>query len=359
MYSCAQQSAAPPRPYIDGPSAWIGAEMAQKPETWIYQLSDTEIAEIEIARAAFSATGKDMANLRRIDFPLPSLGARLDGMRKDVLDGRSFVLIRGLTVEGRPITESATAFLGIGSYFGSARSQNAKGHVLGHVRELGLSAKNDPTVRIYQTAERQTFHTDSCDVVALLCLKTAKSGGLSSITSSMSIYNAMAKSRPDLAKRLFLAFSTDRRGEIPEGKKPYFDIPVFNDHEGRLSVIYARRYIQSAQRFPEARRLTDSDLEALDYFDRLANDSKLRLDMEFHPGDIQLLHNHTVLHDRTDYVDWDEPEYKRHLLRLWLAAPDARPLPDVYAERYGGTVVGDRGGIVCKDTRLHAPLQAE
>jgi hypothetical protein len=226
------------------------------------------------------------------------------------------------------------------------------------VRDLGLSAENDPTVRIYQTTERQTFHTDSCDIVALLCLKTAKSGGLSSIASSMSIYNLMAQRRPDLAGRLFEPFSTDRRGEVPEGKKPFFDIPVFNDHEGYLSVIYARRYIQSGQRFADARRLSDLDLEALDYFDNLANDSELRLDMEFRPGDIQLLHNHTLLHDRTDYVDWDEPERKRHLLRLWISPPDARPLPDVYAERYGSTTPGDRGGIICKDTRPHAPLQA-
>jgi hypothetical protein len=358
MIAMAQNSTQLPRPLVEGPSAWIGAEMARRPETWTYTLSPVELAEIDAARSAVVASGFDIAGVRRGDFPLPTLGARLDDMRKEVLDGRGFVLIRGLPVEGRPIGESATSLLGIGAYFGAPRSQNAKGHVLGHVRDLGLSAENDPTVRIYQTTERQTFHTDSCDIVALLCLKTAKSGGLSSIASSMSIYNLMAQRRPDLAGRLFEPFSTDRRGEVPEGKKPFFDIPVFNDHEGYLSVIYARRYIQSGQRFADARRLSDLDLEALDYFDNLANDSELRLDMEFRPGDIQLLHNHTLLHDRTDYVDWDEPERKRHLLRLWISPPDARPLPDVYAERYGSTTPGDRGGIICKDTRPHAPLQA-
>jgi hypothetical protein len=174
----------------------------------------------------------------------------------------------------------------------------------------------------------------------------------------MTIYNLMAQHRLDLARRLFEPFSTDRRGEVPEGKKPFFNIPVFNDYKGNLSVIYARRYIQSGQRFAEARRLTDLDLEALDYFDVLANDPKLRLDMELRPGDMQFLHNHTILHDRTAYVDWDDPDRKRHLLRLWLAPDDARPLPDVYAERYGSTTPGDRGGIICKGTQLHAPLQA-
>src|SRR5690606_9614860 len=121
--------------------------------------------------------------------------------------------------------------------------------------------------------------------------------------------------------------------------------------------IYARRYIESAQRFPDARRLTPEDREALDMFDSLANDPELRLDMEVRPGDMQFLHNHTLLHDRTAYEDWDEPEKKRHLLRLWLAAPNARPLPPVYAERYGTVTIGDRGGIICEGTKLHAPLQ--
>ena len=348
---------APPRPPIEGPSAWIGADMAQRSSEWIYRLSAAEIAEIEAAVAGVQARGLDIAAVGRADFPLPTLGPVLDRLRDELLNGRGFVLIRGLPVEGRPIAASATAYWGIGTYFGNARSQNAKGHVLGHVRDLGLSAEKDPNVRIYQTTERQTFHTDSCDIVGLLCLKTAKEGGLSSIVSSMAIYNEMAKRRPDLVGRLFQPFPTDRRGEVPEGKAPFFEIPVFNDYQGHLSVIYARRYIDSAQRFPEARRLTPEDIAALDLFDDLANDSRLRLDMEFRPGDMQFLHNHTLLHDRTAYVDWDEPEKKRHLLRLWLAAPDARPLPPVYAERYGSVTIGDRGGIICKETTLHAPLE--
>jgi hypothetical protein len=261
-----------------------------------------------------------------------------------------------MPVEGRPVVASAAAYCGLGSYLGNARSQNAKGHLLGHVRDLGL-ATADPNVRTYQTTERQHFHTDSCDIVGLLCLKTAKSGGLSSLTSSMAIYNVMATRRPDLVRRLFEPFPTDRRGEVPEGKKPFFEIPVYNDYQGYLSVIYSRTYINSGQRFPEARRLEPEDIEALDMFDDLANDRELRLDMQLRPGDMQFVHNHTILHDRTAFEDWPEPERKRHLLRLWLASPGARPLPPVYAERYGSTRIGDRGGIICPGTRLHAPLE--
>ena len=80
--------------------------------------------------------------------------------------------------------------------------------------------------------------------------------------------------------------------------------------------------------------------------------------MEFKPGDVQLVHNHTMLHDRTGFVDWPEPDRRRHLLRLWLAASDARPLPEIFAQRYGTVAVGDRGGIIVRGTKLHAPLQA-
>ena len=344
----------PPRPLVQGASAWIGAELAQRPDEWTYHLSSHDLGEIETAVAA--VRGCDIAELRRADFPLPTLGPILDGLRDEVLNGRGFVLIRGLPVTGRPIAESAAAYWGIGTWFGTARSQNAKGHVLGHVRDLGMSTR-DPNVRIYQTTERQNFHTDSCDIVALLCLQTAKSGGLSSLTSSMSIYNAMATRRPDLAARLLQPFPTDRRGEVPDGKHPWFDIPVFNEHQGYLSAIYAPHYVRSSQRFPQARRLTDADMEALAMFDSLAEDPQLRLDMEFRPGDMQFVHNHTILHDRTAFEDWPEPERKRHLLRLWLAAPGARPLPPVYAERYGSVEIGNRGGIICPGTRLHAPLE--
>jgi hypothetical protein len=343
-----------PHPLIDGPSAWIGAQLARQPEQWIYTLSAAQIAELEAAAAG--VRGRDLADVSAGDFHLPTLGRVLDDMRGEVLNGRGFVLIRGLPVEDKPVEDAAAAYWAIGTRLGNPRSQNAMGHLLGHVRDLGV-ATTDPNVRTYQTTERQHFHTDSCDIVGLLCLKTARSGGLSSIVSSMAIYNEMARRRPDLLARLFLPFSTDRRGEVPVGEKPYFDIPVYNDFAGHLSAIYSGTYIRSGQRFSEARRLSAEDDEALEMFDDLANDKELRLDMELRPGDMQFLHNHTCLHDRTAFVDWPEPEQKRHLLRLWLAAPGARPLPPIYAPRYGSTTIGDRGGIVCEKTRLHAPLE--
>ena len=344
-------------PEQTGAAAWYGPDVSRR-DDWLMPLGTTEVAEVEAATKALVARNADIAAITARDFPLPTLGAKLRARADDeVLNGRGFLLLRGLPVERWSMAESATAFFGLGAHLGSARSQNGKGHVLGHVQDLGLDVK-DPNVRIYQTHERQTYHTDSCDIVGLLCLKTAKSGGLSALVSSTTIFNEMRRQRPDLLQLLFQPLATDRRGEVPEGQKPYFEIPVFNWHKGYLTAIYQRQYIDSAQRFADAPRLSSAQVEALDMFDRLANDPKLNLFMEFKPGDVQLVHNHTMLHDRTGFEDWPEPERRRHLLRLWLAAASGRPLPEIFAQRYGTVTVGDRGGIIVRGTKLHAPLEA-
>jgi hypothetical protein len=344
----------PPGP-IEGPSGWRGPDMA-KSEEWLYRLSLEDIAELDGALAHVRRRGLDTIAVTRDEFPLPRLGVVLDDIHRELLHGRGFALIRGVPVHRYSMVDTATVYWGLGAYFGRALSQNAKGHVLGHVRDLGYDPE-DPNVRIYQTTERQNFHTDSCDFVGLLCLRQARSGGLSAIISSVTVFNEMRLRRPDLVPVLFEPFETDRRGEVPAGMKPWFAVPVFNWHAGRLSTIYVRRYIESARRFPEVPPLTSRQIEALDVFDALLEDRALNLFMDFEPGDIQLLHNHQILHDRTGYVDWPEPERKRHLLRLWLAPPDGRPLPDCYAPRYGSVEIGRRGGILVPGTTLTVPLE--
>ena len=191
-----------------------------------------------------------------------------------------------------------------------------------------------------------------------MCIQPAKAGGLSSLVSSVTIYNEMRARAPELARVLFEPIETDRRGEVPPGALPYFRIPVFNWHKGLLSAIYQRQYIDSTRRFPELPPFTPEQVAALDLFDTLANDPTLNFHMKFRPGDIQLVHNHTLLHDRTAFTDWPEPDRRRHLLRLWLAPENARPLPPVFAERYGDLTPGARGGVSVPDSELKAPLSA-
>lgn len=341
----------PPR--VEDRSAWYGPELAQCDE-WIERLSDVEIGEVEQAFRSLSAL--DPTSITAGDVPLPTLAPRLQRILDEVLNGRGFVLIRSLPVERWSRREAAIAFLIIGVHLGNLRMQNAAGHLLGHVTDMGRSS-GDPNARIYQTRERQTHHTDSCDVVGLLSLQTAKSGGLSNLVSSTTIFNEIRRRRPDLLRVLLEPIETDRRGEVPEGGKPYFTIPVFNYFAGLVSAIYQRQYIESARRFPGVAPLSPLQVEALDLLDELANDPQLNLMMNLQPGDIQFVHNHTILHDRTAFEDYPEPERKRHLLRLWVAPMDARPLPQVYAERFGSITPGDRGGVTVKGSRATVPFE--
>jgi hypothetical protein len=344
----------PPGP-IDGPSAWYGGEMA-KSDAWIHMLSSAEIDEVDAALTAVKTNGLEILQISRDAFKLPTLGTVLDGIRQELLHGRGFALIRGIPRERYTTADMAMIFWGIGAYLGRAVSQNAKGHVLGHVRDLGMRI-DDPKVRTYQTTRRQYYHADSCDIVSLMCLQKARSGGLSTIVSSVTLYNEILARDPALVRELFEPFCVDRRGEIPPGMKPYYTIPVFNWYQGLLTGYYVRRYIESAQRFDDVPRFTERQIAALDLLDSLADDPRLHLKMDFEPGDIQLLHNHQILHDRTAFEDWDEPEQKRHLLRLWLCPAEGRPLPEVFTQRWGSVVIGDRGGIRVAGATLNAPLE--
>ncbi|KAJ6624110.1 Taurine hydroxylase-like protein SAT17 [Pseudolycoriella hygida] len=342
-----------------GKSIWYGEDMSKEQNQWLFTLSTNELDELltaadQVVAASKSDNFVSLDFLDNIDnFHLPLIKANVEKFTDQLHNGIGFVLWRGIPVDEWSRKQTFAAFLIIGKCMGNLRQQNSQGHVLGHVRDLGLSSM-DSKVRVYQTNERQTFHTDSCDVVGLLCLKTAKKGGLSSLVSSGAIYNELLKSHPELLKELLEPLAFDKRGEVSEGTLPFYMLPVFSEHNGFLSVFYQRQYIDSAQRFPDAPRLTDNKIAALNMFDNLTN--SLNFEMELQPGDMQFVHNHSLLHDRTAYEDWDESDRKRHLLRMWIATPNARPLPEAFAQRYGSVTVGHRGGLDNFGMTAVAPL---
>lgn len=321
----------PGRP-LEGPPVWYGRDLA-KSGGWIRVLSGLERDALREAANRFRSrpfgeiTGDDVP-------PLPLF----DEVRRELIEGRGFALLRGLDPQALEVV--ARLFWAIGLRFGRLLPQNAKGHLIGHVKDMGLRA-DDPAVRLYQTSERQGFHTDSCDFVALLCVRPARRGGLSSLASTWTAYNEILRRRPDLAEVLFEPIATDHRGEGPRGARPWFLIPILSWHRERLLGVYQRRYVESAQRFPDAARLSGRQREAMNLLDGVLEE--IALHMELEPGDVQLVHNHQILHDRTAFED--DPGRPRHLLRLWIAPDQAWPLPPVFAERFGTVTPGDRGGI--------------
>src|SRR5215510_6914544 len=195
---------------VAGPGVWYGRELARRGD-WIRPFAAHELDEIEFAVQAFKKGRTPLESLDAGNFPLPRFAAVLREIKDELLEGRGFVLLRGLPVERLTREEQAIAYLGLGSWLGRFRSQNAKGHLLGHVKDLGLDIR-DPNVRYYQTNRKLEYHTDSVDVVGLLCLKPAKAGGESYLASSMTVYNEVLKRNRDLLAPLFEPFPTDRRG---------------------------------------------------------------------------------------------------------------------------------------------------
>jgi len=304
---------------IEGPAAWTGTDLSSRTD-WIHVLTAREVADIERVVAVIGASGKPRAELTRDDVAFDAVAPAIASWRETLAHGRGFVLVRGLPVERMSFDDAVTAYWAIGLHLGSPVSQNFQGELLTHVRDTGADP-TDPSTRLYKTRAEQDFHTDGADVIGLLCLHGAKRGGESRIVSSVSVVREIARRDPQLVPVLFRDFYWHYFE--PQMPSPvHFTRPICRDQGGRLNTFFVPWYIRRAQELPDVPPMTDEQQAALAAVESIANDPALYLDMEFRPGDIQLLKNSVILHKRTEYEDWDEPDRKRHLLRLWLAAPD-------------------------------------
>ena len=345
-------------PSYEGPANWRGSNIRNS-EDWHIHLTESHIAEI---KSAVQRSIEDEIPIQKLNpecFLLPSLEQVLQATYQELLYGRGFVVFHGMPVQDLNREEIIRAYVGIGSWLGEPVPQNRKGHILGHVKDMGLDHTN-PQTRIYGTSYRQLYHTDGSDLVGLLCLQKAKSGGMFSLASSVAIFNEISKRRPDLARVLSSPFVVDRKGEVPEGKQDTYQIEIFHHYKNRLLAIHDRVFINAAQHRDYVPRLTDQQIEALDLLNNLAASEEFRLDYEWQRGDMNFAHNHQILHARTDYEDYPESDRKRHLLRLWLSTNDGWELPPIFAEKFGTVGQGQRrGGIHVPGMKLTVPLEAE
>jgi alpha-ketoglutarate-dependent taurine dioxygenase len=337
------------------PEAWKGADLATSGE-WLYRISATAQEELHAALRHVTDSGLAAPFFTREDFPLSGFAAELDGIRNELEGGRGFVVMRGIDRTRYSKRQCADIFWGIGAHLGTAVPQNGDGHLLGHIRDHGYSF-DDPTVRGYQTSAELSFHTDMCDAVFLLCLNTAKRGGLNRFVSTVSIHNEILERRPDLLAVLYQPFYFDRRGELDdESGRPYYVMPIFSHLDGNISCRYLRFYIESAQRFPDVPRLTAAQTEALDLLDEIAARPDMHIDVVQEPGDFVLINNYPLFHLRTAFEDHAEPHRKRHLLRQWLSIPNSRRLPETFREKFKHIEPGAiRHGIAVRPHPQPAP----
>lgn len=307
-----------------GNAAWRGAERRHGTD-WIHVLSPAQQAEIAGLGEQLESDGADVMRARTFaqDDPdrAPRLRALMHEIRAQLQHGDGFALMRGFPTHALSQNGSRLAYAAIGSMLGLSMPQNRQGELVHDVRDTGADP-GDPNVRLSTTRAEQDFHTDAADIIGLLCLHQSKSGGVSRIVSSVTVYNEIARARPDLAPLLFEPWTFHLKGEQAPGAQPWFQLPIARVLGESLSSFFIAWYIRDAEKLPGVPALTPARKELLALYERTANRPELYLDMVFEPGDVQWLKNSVILHKRTAYEDWPEPERRRHLLRLWLAAPD-------------------------------------
>ena len=331
---------------VTGPSAWTVADYA-KDDSWMYRFTDADLIEIYSATESLRDKRLDPLEFTRDDFPLPALGPKLLKILDEIEYGRGFVMLRGLDIERYDTDGLKLLYWGLGTHLGQVISQNSQGDLLAPVTdwENGKYAEGgyyEENVRGHRTNAYLEPHSDSCDVVGLLCLRPAKRGGSSMICSSMSIYNEILATHPEYLEPLTAGFNYDLIGKGTKAvETTYNKVPVYSYYEGMLSCRFNKQQIElGAEKCGTP--LSKLQQDAIDYVRELSVRDDLLLPIDFQPGDIQLLNNHNTLHSRSGYEDYPEPERKRFLFRLWLNIPNGRPLAPAFADRLN---TGGRGGV--------------
>jgi hypothetical protein len=318
---------------VEHPSAWYGKDLAADP-SWVVPLTPAHLAELAAALASAKSKGLGVGTLTRETFPLPTLAPALGRWLEEVNTGRGFIVVRGLNVADYSDEDVGLIFWGMGLHLGKAVTQNPRGDVLGHVYDHGRTYGNID-VRGYETSAHLPFHTDSGDVVGLLCLRPGKSGGLSSVVSAVTIHNEILKRHPEYLPPLYRGFHYIRReAALTDTPVTPHRVPVFGAKDGQISVRLVRNQINAAVA-KTGIPLAPIEKAALDLFDELAQDPAIHLDMDLQKGDIQFCNNYVALHSRTEYVDHPEVERRRHMIRLWLTMDKRRPVATGFAPHDG------------------------
>jgi len=318
---------------VETHAQWRSTDVAD-PAAWTLRLDATELAELDDALAHARSVTDDLLAVTRTDFPLPTLASRLDDFVGSLVDGQGFARIGTLDVARLGPEDASWIYWGIGMHLGDPWPQNAKGHLLGDVRDQG-KAPDDPTARGNEIGGHPlTFHSDGSDLVGLLCLDAGVSGGESLVANALGAHNELVRNEPALAAALYEPLPYDFRGEQAPGATPWYHVPTFSRHRDssgreRLFIRYIRPFIEASQRHAEAPRLTEEQIAAMDAYDALIFDEANQVEMLLQPGEMQFINNYHVLHGRRRYIDDPAAGRVRWLKRLWLATdvlgPDDRP----------------------------------
>jgi hypothetical protein len=315
---------------LDSHVNWCSGDV-RDPATWTLVLTSEDHSELDVALRHAKAKSSNLLDLDRADFPLHGLAAKIADAERELIDGRGFVRIAALDHTRYGDDDLTMLYWGIGMHLGEPWPQNKSGHVMGDVTDQGRRL-DDPEARGNELGLiALDYHTDGSDLVGLMCLRAAKSGGLSCVANVVAIYNELVDRCPDLVAAMYEELPWDFRGEQPPGGRPFYTRSVFTEYNNRLFVRFVPQYIKASQRHPDAPRLSPLAREALDAVSAMANDPQFNVYMDLRPGEMQFINNYHVLHGRTAYEDDVPAGIKRHLKRLWLATRYLQNRPPNFA----------------------------
>lgn len=338
---------------VTDPSAWTRADM-DSDKSWIYALNNQESNQLNNALTHLVHADIPHRKVKANNFPLENFETLIRSIQDQIENGRGIAVLKGLPVAGKTVEEVELLYAGIAAHIGKSIVQDTQGTVIDHVYDRGQNY-NDISVRGYTTNAKLTPHCDSGDIVALLCVRPAREGGINTVSSSMAVYNAILAEHPHLLEALYTGFHYNIRGNGPPGK--FVDItahrvPVYSFHDGKLSCRFNEKAMLTAEQLPGVDTLTELETEAIKTVARLSTSREMSFDIMLEPGDLLLLCNHSIFHTRAAFEDWNEPERKRLLLRKWINIPNGRALTWEFADHYntgprqGPYVEGEPGQTV-------------
>jgi hypothetical protein len=235
--------------------------------------------------------------------------------------GRGFAIIEPPASAHYSDTELQLLYWLVAQALGRPVEQNVQGTLLYDVRDTGQDVRSG--ARFSVTSAESSFHTDNsfgleiADYIGLLCLKTARSGGVNQLVSGLSACAHLLARRPDVVEVLGRPFHIDRRGGVRPGDAPTVRFPILQRNGDEWTCRYLRYWIEAGQE-KAGEPLTLAQKEALDVLDGVLRDPALRVDFVLKPGEMLFINNRWIFHNRTAFEDHAEPERRRHLVRLWL-----------------------------------------
>jgi len=335
---------------VDTPAAWLAAELETSTE-WRHTFDPEEVAELDaaIAVARDHCPRLEPSRLGAEQFPLPTLTALVERIRRELVDGPGVMLVDGFPVDHYASNELRAVWWCLGNHIGTPLSQSWRGDVMGDVRDIGTGI-GGAAGRGYTSNAELSFHSDAADVTALFFLRQAKSGGVTRLASSVAVHNEIIRRRPELMELLYEPVPVSWQSNQPEGEKGWYLQPVYGRQGDDVACAYVRTNVTMAAENVGAPPLRPEQFEAVQYVQEVAAEPQFWIERQLGPGSMVFVSNHTAFHMRTKFVDHDDPALKRHLLRLWLCLPNGRRLPDTFTEFFGDTGAGAlRGGYQSRD----------